>query len=251
MLERVYQRVQDEGLTIEPEHTERAVEILHDVADDLLWNAPQRLGFRASTLWKHEARVILRKLEALIRTDFSGIGPLTRTFGDEPRRPYRLETSFGIDGHAALELGGETLKVQGYIDRMDRQGNRVIITDYKTGSAPIQVSEMEQGRNFQMMLYLLAAQQLLAEDSSPGAPTEVAGGLFWHIGTRKASGEILLDDAGAEAVNLAREHLIRYLALGRRGDFAARANKMKDGKCAHYCEFREMCRVSIMNRHKS
>jgi len=26
---------------------------------------------------------------------------------------------------------------------------------------------------------------------------------------------------------------------------------MKDGKCAHYCEFREMCRVSIMNSRKT
>ncbi len=250
MLETVYRRVHDEGLTIEPEHVEHAVEILHDVADERLWNAPRRLGFRASALWRHEAHVILRKLEALIRMDFSGIGPLTRTFGDEPRRPYRLEIPFGADDHAALDVGGETLKVQGFIDRMDRQGNRVIIVDYKTGSTAIEVSEMEQGRNFQMMLYLLAAQQLLAQDTSPDAPTEVAGGLFWHIGTRKASGEILLDDAGVEAVNLARDHLARYLSLGRQGDFAARANKMKDGKCAHYCEFREMCRVSIMNRHK-
>jgi hypothetical protein len=109
---------------------------------------------------------------------------------------------------------------------------------------------MEQGRNFQMMLYLLAAQQLIAEDTGESAPTEVAGGLFWHVGTRKASGAILLDDAGMESVNQAGEHIMRYLALGRQGDFAARASRMKDGKCAHYCEFREMCRVSIINRQK-
>jgi hypothetical protein len=109
---------------------------------------------------------------------------------------------------------------------------------------------MEQGRNFQMMLYLLAAQQLLAQDTGADAPTEVAGGLFWHLGTRKASGAIRLDDEGLAAVQQAREHLSHYLSRGRQGDFAARANKMQDGKCAHYCEFREMCRVSIMNRYK-
>jgi ATP-dependent helicase/DNAse subunit B len=63
-----------------------------------------------------------------------------------------------------VDIGGEKLKVQGYVDRMDRQGSRVIVVDYKSGSTRIEVSEMEAGHNFQMMLYLLAAQQIIADD---------------------------------------------------------------------------------------
>lgn len=248
ILENVYLWLKGEGLTITPDCAERAVEMLHIVAQEKFREAPQRLGFRATALWEHETRVMLRKLEALIRLDFSGLGPVTATFGEEPRQPYRLEAPFGTDGRDVLmvDIGGEKLKVQGYIDRMDRQGNRAIVVDYKTGSTKIEISEMEGGRNFQMMLYLLAAQQMIADDLSVDAPDEVAGGLFWHIGTREASGEILLDDDGLHSVEMAREHLARYIALGRQGDFAARVNKMKDGKCSHYCEFREMCRVSVV-----
>ena len=252
ILENVYRRLQAEGATITPEYAQRAVEILYEVGEARLRDAPQRLGFRATALWHQEARVILRRLEALIRLDFSGDGPVTRTFGAALRQPYRLEAPFGASGgEALLDIGGERLKVQGVIDRMDRQGSRVIVVDYKSGGTKIESSEMEGGRNFQMMLYLLAASQLLAGDPSADAPDEVAGGLFWHLSTRETSGEIHLDDDGLQSLQKASEHLSRYLALGRKGDFAARPNKLKDGKCSHYCEFREMCRVSLMNRYKT
>jgi ATP-dependent helicase/nuclease subunit B len=245
ILERVYRRLKDEGVTITPEHTETALIILHDVADELLHDAPQRMGFRASALWEHEKQVLHRKLESLIRADFSGDGPL-KAFGDEPRQPYLLEAPFGEDGGFELQFGDVSLKVQGRVDRMDLQGDRVIVVDYKTGGTEIPVTEMERGRNFQMMLYLLAAQQILSSDS-----VEVTGGLFWHTGKGKASGAIRLDERGQEAISSARDHLARYLAQWRRGDFAAHATKpASNGKCTHYCDFREMCRVSIMNRRK-
>jgi len=147
-----------------------------------------------------------------------------------------------------IDLGaGERLRVRGAIDRMDRQGERVIVVYYKTGSKPIKATEVADGRNFQMMIYLLAAQALLESESAPNHPHEVVGGLFWRIG-----GEVLGTLASADQATLdkGKDHVRRYLKYARSGDFAAHANKIDEGKCASYCDFHQFCRVNVVHRHK-
>jgi len=210
-------------------------------------------GFRAPALWEKERQILKRRLRALVAADFGEKSPLDKSFGDAPRTPYRQESPFARDG-GALELevaaGIEPLRVRGFIDRIDRQGDGVILVDYKTGSTTIPVKEMERGRNFQMMLYLLAAQRILEEDTAPDAPGAVTGGAFWHIGTRARSCSILLDESVVAAMQEAREHLGRYITAGRAGDFAVHPNRLEGGRCAHYCDFSQFCRVGITHRYK-
>lgn len=251
ILEETYKRLGETFII--PENLNAALKIFDAVADELLADAPDRYGFRTPALWEKERQILKRRLRTLVVADFSEKNPLDKSFGDTPRTPYRQETPFAGNG-GVLELpvaeGIEPLQVRGFIDRMDRQGDGVIVVDYKTGSTSIPVKEMERGRNFQMMLYLLAAEQVLAQDSSPDTPKEVIGGAFWHIRSREISGNMLLDEKGAAAIQQAREHLGRYITAGRDGDFAVHPNKFDDGKCAHYCDFSQFCRVSIIHRYK-
>ncbi|MCB9453357.1 MAG: PD-(D/E)XK nuclease family protein [Anaerolineaceae bacterium] len=251
ILEETYARL---GATpITPENLEQALAIFDTVADEQLADAPERYGFPTPPLWEKEKQVLKRRLKALVVADFSENSPLEKAFGAEPRLPYRQESQFQPDT-GILELpvaaGVEPLKVRGFIDRMDRQRDAVIVVDYKTGSTEIPVSEMERGRNFQMMLYLLAAQYVLAGDTAPDAPRQVLGGAFWHIRTGRLSGKMQLDEAGMTAIEQAQGHLGRYIRAGREGDFTVHPNKLDKGKCAHYCDFSQFCRVSITHRYK-
>jgi RecB family exonuclease len=221
--------------------------MLHDVADRLMASAPARLRFRVSPQWAQEQQVLRRKLERLIRDDFLGINPLNKQFGGALREIYRQEVPFGGDGSFSIDLGAERLRLRGLVDRIDRQGDRAIVVDYKSGSTPFRKTEIEQGRNFQMMIYLLAAQALLEQDTAPDAPHEVAGGVFWQIGGASL-GDLAADEV--DIIDAGRDHLSRYLERARQGDFAAHANKLQDGKCASYCDFHQFCRASITSRRK-
>lgn len=243
ILERTYRRL---GGEIVPERLDEALVVLHDVADERMRTAPGRLRFRVSAQWAQEQVVLRRRLERLIRDDFSGESTLEAKFpANAPRTIYRQEARFN---DLEIDLGNDSLRVRGSIDRIDRQGERAVVVDYKTGSTPINKSEIEVGRNFQMMIYLLAAQALIMHDDAEVSPDEVAGGLFWRIGGGSL-GELNTDDS--ETIEVGKEHLSRYLTLARSGDFATHANRLDGGKCARYCDFHQFCRVNSISRRKS
>ncbi len=239
ILEQTYARL---GGAIMPERLEEALVVLDQVAAERMPGAPGRLRFRASAQWDEAQTVLKRKLERLIRDDFGGSNPLDKEFPGEVRQIYRQELKFGLDDQppVTLDLDGVTLRVRGAIDRIDRQGDRAILIDYKTGSTPIRAEEIEDGRNFQMLIYLLAARELIGQ--------EVAGGVFWQIGGRSL-GELHADDS--EIIDEGVKHIARYLELVRAGDFAAHAAKREEGKCTRYCEFHQLCRINVNGRGKA
>jgi ATP-dependent helicase/DNAse subunit B len=253
ILEATYRQLA--GVTIAPDHAEQAVAVLHEVARDILKEAPGRYGFRASALWEQEKVTLLRKLEVLIRLDFSEDNPLTKLLDNAPRQSYRQEVPFdSVANQISLPVDDAigSLKVTGYIDRIDRLGDDALVIDYKTGSTKIPLSEMQQGRNFQMMLYLLAGQYILEHHADPDAPHTVAGGVFWHLRNGAASGQILVNsDEGQEAIQQALTHLSRHIQEGRKGNFVVEPNRRGSGACTHYCEFHQFCRESIMNRSRN
>lgn len=253
ILEGTYRELGERGLGIVPENLDDALAILRDQAGAILDAAPQQLSFAADALWEQEQAVLVRRLEALVRNDFSGQSPVTKRLIVGERYPYFQEAPFSTDGGVPvsipIDIDGQTeaLHVRGYIDRMDRVGDQIILVDYKSGTTPIPVEAMREGRNFQMMLYLRAAEIILAA-IEPTAT--VAGGLFWHIRNQKPSGVIKMNDEGREALEEAEEHIGRYIAAGRRGDFTVQPRKLDNGRCVRYCEFSQLCRVASTSRYK-
>lgn len=252
ILEKTYERLQQEQRAIIPENLSYAQEILMQVAEVKFKEAPRELGFRADSTWTQEQTLILDGLLTLLRKDFSESkreNPIIKHFGTTPRVPYRFEQAFGFgqDNAVAIDLGDDdgVLHLRGFIDRIDRQGNNLIIMDYKSGSTKIPLREISEGRNFQMMVYMLAAQQLLSGEMT------VSGGLFWHISDQKTSGELLLDDeAGQSAINAGITHIKTYLREARAGDFSVAPKRLDEGKCVRYCEFYQLCRIGNTNRFK-
>jgi ATP-dependent helicase/nuclease subunit B len=251
ILETTYRAIADSGFSIAPEYAETARDILRRTAAKVLRDAPAQYGFRASALWGQDKAALLRKLEKLIELDFSADSPLVEHFGAAPRRPYRVETPFSADGPVPIRISPnlDPLLVTGKIDRIDRQGSRVVVVDYKSGSAEIDTSEMRRGRNYQMMLYLHAVEKILENDPDADRPTEVAGGFFWHLPRNKASGVFYLhEEKDRQAMAQAAERLTEQILAGRAGIFSTHPNKAEEGRCHKHCEFGQMCRVSIAAR---
>lgn len=256
ILERTYREIGARELRITPDHLDVALTILRHQIATVLPDAPARLGFAENALWEQERESLVRRLEALVRLDFSEESPLHRIVPGE-RIPFLLEASFGADGgidvHIPITVEGhqETLRVRGYIDRMDRSGDGVIVIDYKTGSSRIPVDDMREGRNFQMMVYLQAAQAILNRRAARNDPQHVLGGLFWHIRDQSISGGMfLMDEEIQAALGAAEAHIGRYIAAGRKGDFTVKPRKIDKGKCTHYCEYARLCRMSSTSQYK-
>ena len=246
ILELTYRRVAERELAVSEENLEAAMEIFDAVASMVLQTAPADLNFRASTTWKQEQEVLVKRLKALIELDFSAESPLNQ-FG-EARRVHQLERYFN---NVAIDMPGgmAPLRVNGFIDRIDRVDEQLVVVDYKTGSTKINRREMEDGRDFQMMIYNEALASAL---SAERGAVQVAGGLFWHLRDLKPSGVFDREDADDKAAaDVAKQHIARNLRQGRAGQFPAHASKLEHGKCSRYCEFSRLCRQGVSGRYKT
>ncbi len=254
ILEQTYRQLAADNTPIDPAHTDHALSLLHAAAAELFANAPRQQGFRASPMWEQEKQVILDRLVALVRYDFNEMNAhLADVFGvADERRPYAVEVRFGIGNQGRLITlpDGDTIKFTGMIDRIDRYGDQLVVIDYKTGNTPIPLKELQAGRNFQIMLYILAARHLLDAwrgENHPDVPRQVLGGFFWHIRNRTISGVLHANDPDHNALIQTAEHTLKqYVQQARAGVFPVKpSHPTPDGRCAAYCGFYRLCRVSL------
>lgn len=254
VLEAVYRQLGSEDVRISPDNLGRALAVLDEVAAEVFAAAPETFSFRQSPLWQQEQNALHHQIAQLIRRDFAGgiDNPISKNLSSGERRPYRLEVPFGLHGATAVSIpldDSTSVRVTGIIDRLDRVGNSVIVIDYKSGSTRIPLAELQEGRNFQMMAYVLAARQILDRDPAPDAPDTVVGGLFWHTSTGEASGVLhLAHSDGQDAMRSARAHLTRLIEQARDADFLVEPRKLESGQCSRNCDYAQLCRVAVTRR---
>ena len=242
ILEETYRKIRNRRLEIGEENQDVALEILAAAAAEILPDAPRLENFRERSTWAEEGAFLLKRLEALIKLDFSPESPLNL---GAPRFVFRQEESI-VDAKISLGEGAEALRVTAMIDRIDQADGKLIIADYKTGSTSISKSDMETGREVQMIIYLLA---LMSEYEEIGADEEVTGGIFWHLRDLKESGRLSTDDDNDIALlELAKAQLAHNIRMGRAGQFPVHATKLDKGKCIRYCEFSRFCRKQVTTR---
>ena len=245
ILERTYKRIQERDLVIHDANRDEALAIFEDVADKLLERAPVALGFHPGPVWEAEAQMLRRRLRAVVSADFSPDNPFNTIA--ESRQVHALEKRFD---DVVIDLpDGEALRLRGFIDRVDEAGGKLYVVDYKTGTTAINRRQMQEGRDFQMLTYVLSLAQLLARE---GASEKAQGGLFWHLRNLKASGVFDVENEDdLAAVEAALEHIAAYLGAARAGSFPVKPNGSDASHCASYCEFTRFCRVSVTNRNKA
>ena len=245
ILEQTYRRIRTAQLEINERNADEALSILDEQATILLNDAPAEIGFHASASWEEEAKLLRKRLAALVKSDFSPASPLNR-FG-KTRRVMMLERGFR---DAEIEMPGNTppLRVSGIIDRIDwGEDDELVLVDYKTGSGAINRRQMEIGRDFQMLIYVLA----MAWAERHTGESRLTGGMFWHLRNLRASGVFSADNEDdQQALESAREHLAVNVRQGRHGQFPVHATELENGKCARYCEFSRLCRMRVTNQFK-
>ena len=246
ILEDTYARIAAEGLSINPDHADAALHILEEEAARILETAPQTFKFHATPFWEQEKSNLMDKLRRLVQLDFSDDSPIRKLADGDNRFPAQLEAGFGYNGEPLLAIDGPagTLLARGFIDRLDEVDGTVVIVDYKSGSSTPSNKDMQEGRNYQMLLYMLATEQLLAQADGD---YQLKGGLFWSIQKNEAGGKVSADD---EVIEMARKALHQRVLDARAGNFPNQPSKMSNGKCAHYCEFSQFCRLTRANLRK-
>jgi len=245
ILEETYNQLKADGVRIHPEDHDFALSTLEAIATEWFNKAPQVFGFHESAMWESEKSIILSRLKSLVSLDFSDDSPLN-AFGAN-REIHQQELSFN-NIRIPLSDDIDPIQIRGFIDRVDRVGDKLLVVDYKTGSSPINTSEMLEGRDFQMMTYALALMTILETTESD---LELAGGMFWHLRNLSASGKFDINNADdIQAIDTAKQHIADNLKKGRDGQFAVHANHIEEGKCVRYCEFSHLCRMSVTNPYK-
>jgi len=183
--------------------------LLPGVAAEVLDAAPGKYAFRPAALWTRQreelTRILAKTLEALIEA----------TAGWQP---VALEQAFGIKGCPPLDVEhkGRRLRLRGFVDRVDRDADgRLQVIDYKAGSTPISLRDLESGKRVQLPLYALAVREALGLG-------EVGGGFYWHIGSAQPS-RLRLESylGGVEfAMQTALEHALDIIDAVQAGQFS-------------------------------
>ncbi|MBQ1407742.1 MAG: PD-(D/E)XK nuclease family protein, partial [Eubacterium sp.] len=124
--------------------------------------------------------------------------PFGRPYSGEETEPeFRLKPM-------EIDASGRKIYIEGRIDRLDiLENGRLKIIDYKSGNRKIDLDEMRAGYSMQLMVYMQAAENGLADaEGSGGASGEgqgtVAhgpGGMFYfHIKEPRVTSTVLSDD---------------------------------------------------------
>lgn len=168
------------------------------------------------------------------------------------------EDSRSTDEPFVLQVGKETLQFTGRIDRIDvgrAHGQMVIsIVDYKTGSnVRYETANVEAGKQLQLVLYAMAAEQHLFRDEA--ARAILAG--YWELSNDKLEGRTIKrwvefqnvadglfasNEGWSKTWKNTSERLVEMVNGIRKGEFPM---LNEDEKCTSRCDFRTVCRVGV------
>ena len=216
ILEQTYKEASDPG------DVESVLTSLHQVVGSEFSEAPRKYGFRASALWEIEQDHWLEKLEKTVQ-ELTGDGNWT---------PLAFEAKFGLGDKPFLEvkLDGETIRMRGVIDRVDRnEQGQLRVIDYKTGGT-FSKRDLEKGSRLQLPLYALAARDALGL----GTPVD---GFYWFINAEKSSLKLIKikteNSSGVDAsIDLVKGNMGKFINRIRSSQFPP---IKPDGGCPDYC----------------
>jgi RecB family exonuclease len=216
------------------DHEQDMLTVLHAAADEVLTDITAQADFVHGTFWAWEQDDLRFRLERAVRrmlhdaqdwSDFR-VAAVEQGFNPQENAPLKIDTPAG------------PVLVIGRIDRLDqRDDNTLAVIDYKSNRSPRPAEETISGRDVQLPIYLLAAEQVIA----PGQQVELAA--FFHLGSGKRS-RPLTSKQRAEALEAMRARLAETLHGVQTGDFAVRPRDT----CPTGCAFETICRRNLAKR---
>jgi ATP-dependent helicase/DNAse subunit B len=156
--------------------------------------------------------------------------------------PKHLELAFGGNGDGELPpLCIDGIELTGRIDRVDVDGGRAVVQDYKTGKTTFPVAKWEDKNRLQVALYMIAVRELL--DLEPVAGLYIA--LANENGPRGLARDDAADSIGVVAGRdrLPAEEFDAQLARARErvGELAGRMRSGDVRPCPETCAWNGGC----------
>lgn len=155
-------------------------------------------------------------------------------------KPIAYEMDFGIHEDSMppyrVEGAAMPMEVHGSIDRVDARlaGNQlqVRVSDYKTGTKTFSLSDVLDGFNMQMFIYLLMLEsaprdrlRALAQETLGGAPEEIVPCAALYIPVKSP----YVDASGGEDVAALRQKAVRRFGLVRDDKAIVEALERREG----------------------
>jgi RecB family exonuclease len=159
------------------------------------------------------------------------------------RRFVAAERGFGRPQAVRLETGAGPLFVSGRIDRIDVEGARTLVRDFKTGKAHRRVGkerEADHGLDVQLAVYGLVTRTLAAEWSVPGA----VGAAYAYFGRGVAAERDWRADFDATLEPAARGWLGTAVTLLAERVFP----RTPDPDDCEWCPFQPVCGEDVYER---
>jgi len=151
---------------------------------------------------QHKSARLLHLIERLKKTSLLLIEDLLSEFSDSSFRPEFFELRIGTSDIPSINVmlqNGSTISLNGIIDRVDvfrKDGNAYIrVVDYKTGNKTFNVSDISEGLNLQLLLYIfsLTKQNSIKLHNVFGGKPIAAGITYLSASPSKVSTERLND----------------------------------------------------------
>jgi len=244
VLELFYKEVIDRKLSMTAQSDDDLKAIFEQsIAAGISWLENER-WFRPSEFWAQEKEDLKFHL---------------RNFFDHERRrflkeggefvPYMVEVEFGPQAAAKpliINYDGRVIKVRGKIDRIDVESSkseilsnlkRLRLIDYKSGSTLPTDADFESGRNIQLALYALAAQEAIM----PGSRVEDCSYLSVRAGKSSTQeGPVLHAYLSAVPAKV-----MEFVQRIESGDFSL---KPSNPNVCKNCDHQKVCRVKEFPR---
>lgn len=235
-LELFYKEVIDNKLYM-TEEDEEALLIIFEraIADAIIW-LEKESWFRPSEFWAQEKEDLSFQLRNFFTAERKRFLKEGGQFA-----PYMVEAEFGWQSEKpplVIDQNGQSIKLRGKIDRIDietgtnQSPKRLRLVDYKSGSTLPSDDDFESGRNIQLPLYALAAEQAIL----PGSHVEACSYLSVRAGKdRTQEGPVL-----QTYLNVLPDKIFQFVESIKAGDFSL--NPSKPQVCEN-CNHQTVCRI--------
>lgn len=207
----------------------------------------------SSKLWTAEQPRLLRLLKRWLNFEY------TDQMQWSNFTPAAVEWDFSSKNGKPLTLtlsDNSEIALVGRLDRIDSDGEKVFVTDYKRSNAPY-TKDLWKGFDLQLPVYLLAVAERFA------AAKKVCGGTYFVLKDMKRKSALVLEDVGnvdlsmpkkpAEEqaswesfANFCEKLLQSYIEAIYQGNFI-----VEPKRCDKYCQMKNICRWRILAQVRS
>lgn len=226
---------------------------LKQVFEDVSIEYANKAGFSKNDLWQGEKPRLKRLLKRWL--DFS-----YKDSNEWDYTPFAAELPFGSrEGVGSLYLNIEIpndmiVELEGRIDRLDSDGDKIFITDYKLSEAPTS-SDLKNGLDLQLSIYLLASAKMFKNK-------QISGGCYFSLKEAKRQSKLILDkniphkeltyseienDETGICLNktwVGFRNFTEYLLKNYIQDIYMGNFILNPRKCNKYCQLKDICRIN-------